>query len=350
MPQKVKGSHLATGYWGNNPRCHIEQNQIGDKLKANLQDALIAEGKPVNLWLPVSRTTPGTYPCTCDKDTTSRADVKCLSCYGTRKVPGYLRFQHELVFFSTAKDEVALYTLTDTERDLSIKPNRIRLTSGALTGTIETNDKPFTNPAGLDWEFEVAAFRKFATDTIGAEFSTDGGGTWTDITLINGAAKPTGTGTLRFRVTLTRAATTTDSPDFEILRVRRAQPENQNPVAAGVRDDLQPGQILVLRTWYIEKTSRQLQVGRQTDFDSDRGWTTPLDFFDITITPDTPPAKINDREAGPHPFYEHAFGVEQGERFPIFQVSVSEQIDFTFTHQAFFDRRAQDGEIYHLVF
>lgn len=351
MAQKLPGgSHLAVGYWGNNPRCRIDQEAIGDKVKVLLQEKLIAEGKPVNLWLPVTPDTPGILSCSCVKDTTDRADYKCFSCYGTKSVPGYVRFQHELIFFSSARSEVTGYTLTDTERDLDIKPNRLKLIDGALTGTIETPDKAFTNPDGLDWEFEVAAFRKIASDVIGAEFSTDGGGTWTDLTLINGANKPTGSGNIRIRITLTRAAATSDSPDFEIVRIRRAKPECQQDYIKDKRSDVQPGQILILRTWYIEQALRHLQLGRQLNFDSDRSWTAPLDFFDVNITPNTPPAKINDREAGPHPFFEHAIGVETGERFPIFQVSINEQIDFTFTHQAFFQRRSQEGEVYGLIF
>ena len=35
MPQKLPGgSHTAVGYWGNNPRCRIDQEAIGDKIKA----------------------------------------------------------------------------------------------------------------------------------------------------------------------------------------------------------------------------------------------------------------------------------------------------------------------------
>ena len=348
MATKVSGgSHLAIGYWGGSPRCRINSEGIGDKIKALLQDKLIAEGKPVNLWLPVTPDTAGIVPCTCAKDTTERSDYKCLSCYGTKSVPGYLRFQYETLWFSSAEYAAwPSFVSAGIARDVSIKPNRIRLASGVLSGAFVTNDKAFTNPDGLDWEYHVASFRKTSTDVIDVEFSTDAGSTWTSLLLVNGPNKPTGTGNIRFRITLTRAATTTDSPDFEVLRIRRPMPEDQQGYVTSKRSDLLPGRILILRTWYIEQALRHIQLGRQTNFDSDRSWTAPLDFFSQAITANTPAAKINDREAGPHPFYEHAFGVELGERFAIFQVSVNEQIDFTFTHMAFFDRRAQDGEVY----
>jgi hypothetical protein len=340
---------MAVGYWGRNPYCRIQQEQTPEKIKALLQDKLIAMGRSVYLWLPVEPDTPGAVPCTCDKDTRPGSDFKCLSCYGMRYVPGYLKFMHDTIWFSSA--EHASFTLTNTERDTTIKPNRMRLTSNALTGTVETNDKAFSNADGADWEFEAGVFHKMSTDTIVVEFSTDAGGTWTDITAINGANKPTGTGNIRFRITLTRVALTTDSPDFEIIRIRRVAAERQND-ATKVRNgyDFEPGQILFLRTWMIEQTLRQLGLGRQTDLSADKAWTAPLDFFDNTISPNTPAAKISDREAGPHPFYEHVLGINQGDRMPMYQGSYNEEFQITFTHQAFFDRRSQDGELYGLVF
>lgn len=351
MGRKVKGAHLAVGYWGRNPNCRMKQDQTSEKVKAALQDKLIASGRRVELWLPVNADTAGVVPCTCDKDTRPASDYRCLSCYGTRFAPGYLRFLHETVFFASA--EYATGTFTNTERDLTIKPNRIRLTDTALTGTYETADKAFTNPDSLDWDFQAAVFRKMVTDDVTVEFSTDAGGTWTDITLINGPNKPTGTGSVRLRVTLTRAALTTDSPDFEIVRIRRRTPEHMAPTST-IRTDLEAGQILILRTWIIEQTIRQLALGRQTNFENDKSWTAPLDFYDARITANTPEAKIDDRNSGPHPFFEHAQGIDTGTRFPMFQFSYNEQMgaDPVFTQQAFMERRAQSdaGELYQLVF
>jgi len=349
MARKIRGAHGAVGYWGRNPNCRIQSEQIGAKIRVLLQDKLIAMGRAAELWMPVTPSTPGTSACTCDKDTRGASDFRCFSCYGTRLVPGYLKFLHETIFAASA--EYASLTLVDVERDLSIKPNRLRLTSAALTGTITTADKPYSNLTSEDWTFEVAAFRKTAgTDIITTEFSTDAGGTWTDITAINGGAKPAGAGNIRFRVTLTRAALTTDSPDFEILRVRHRQPERQT-AATKVRADLLPGQILLLRTWVIAQALRDANLGRQMTYQADKGWTAPLDFYDKLTTAETPAAKVSDEEAGPHPFYELAVGIDKDVRFPIYQISFNDQLGAmpTFTHQAFFDRRAQNGELYYLV-
>jgi len=350
MPKKVpQGGHLAVGYWGRNPNCRIVQEQVPDKLKALLQDKLIAMGRPCELWLPVNEDTAGVVHCTCDKETRPAGDFRCMTCYGMRFAPGYQRFLHETLFWCSA--EYASFTLVNVSRDTEIKPNRLRLSSAALTGTVTTQDKAYANPRGEDWTFEVAAFRKTSTDVILAEFSTDGGTTWTDLTLINGANKPTGSGNIRLRITLTRSALTTDSPDFEIARVRRRMPERmtkQSQIRHG-DDALLAGQILVLRTWVVEQAMRQLGLARQVNYSGDKSWTAPLDFYDTEIEADTPSAKINDRDAGPHPFYERAYGIGTGERFPLFQISWNEEL-LTFTHQHFFDRKAQPGELYHLVY
>lgn len=335
----------AFGYWGQNPYDRIEADQTPEKIQAGLLDKLIARGLPVRLWLLVDPADAGVVRCTCYKDTTSRSDHKCMTCYGTQYAPGYWRFQHETVFFSSA--EYAGFTLTNVERDTSIKPNRLRVVAGSLVGTFDTPDKAFDNPDGSDWEYQVAAFRKTNTDTIDAYFSADGGANWYDITTINGVNKPTGTGSIRFRVSMTRASTTTEPPDFEILRVRHPINATRNSVVTSMRD-LPAGQILILRTWEIERVTKGANLGRQVELQGDKSWTLPLNFFDTSIASNTPPARLFDRPAGPHPFFEHAYGLDEGIRLGITQVSFNEGLG-TFTHQGFFERNVQEGEVYGLV-
>lgn len=348
------GSSLASGYWGGSIRCRIIQDGTAEKEKALEQDKLIGAGRRVELWLPVKggdaegdngAVDADSIDCTCDKNTRPASDFRCLSCHGVRRIPGYRKFMHALLWFASAETS----TLSSVERDTTIKPNRLRLTRSALTGTIVTADKAFTNPKGLDWEFEVAAFRKTSSDVILVEFSTNSGATWTDITLINGPNKPTGTGLIRLRITLTRAALTTDSPDFEIARIRRRSPERMTK-ASKARSDLEAGQILILRTWITEATIRAQAMLRQTNFEGDQSWTVDLAFFDNALTPNTAQGLINDRDAGPHPFFQHVTGVTAGERFPIFQISHADNLLDVFTHQSFLERRAQTHELYSLVF
>ena len=346
MSQRVPGRKCVSGYWGGSVKKRYDSSHLASDIKGILEEAL-GMGRRAELWLPVTPTTPGVVACTCEKDTADASDFRCLSCFGTKLVPGFQKFMHETLHWSSA--EAGAFTVTTGTVDTRIKPNRIRVADGATSVVIETQDKAYANANSADWEFQVAAFRKVATDTVTAEFSTDSGSTWFDLSVINGAAKPVGAGTLRVRVTLTRVAVTTDPPDFEIVRLRHAEPDHLTSRVKKVRDDLQAGEILVLRTWQAEQALRTGGYGRQINHVGDKMWTAPLDFFDDRIVADTVAAKINDRDAGPHPFYTHVDGLFAGERWALYQGSYSEQL-LTFTHMSFSDRRAQDGEVYHLIF
>lgn len=366
MAGKVPGAPNAVGYWGRDPHCRLVADQTAAKVRALLQDMLRANGRAVDLWQPVHPFTPGVTPCTCDKNTTQNSDFKCLSCYGMRLIPGYLRFQHETLYYASA--EAAAFTLTGCVVDTTKKPNRITLADGVASGTIVTTDKPFLNPLSVDWAIELEAFRRVAGDGITLEFSIDAGATYTPLVLVPGPVvamtvprgyvsaigaiptKPIGTGLLRFRITLTRASPTSpEAPSFEILRARHGQPDHQNPTLV-LQRQLTPGQILIVKTWDVEAMQRNLVTGRTIEYEGDRSMTAPLDFFDPTLTMDTPPCALDDRDAGPHPFFEYASGVRTAQRFVIHRVSMDTTINDTLTQQSFSERRAQDGELYGLVF
>jgi hypothetical protein len=325
-------------------------------------------GRPVFLWQPVLPETPGVVACTCDKNTTQNADYKCMSCHGVRFTPGYLKFLHETVHFSSA--EAGSFTLTTAQLDLTKKPNRVIIAPGSTTGTIVTSDKAFVNPTSADWELELAAYRKTTGDTVSLEFSTDGGATYHVVALtptivgpptavsgsffvfrgaLTGAFKPIGTGTLRFRITLTRvSATTPESPSFEIVRARHVRRADVNPVLFQ-RPTYLAGQILLLKTWEAEVVQRIVAQGRTIEHEGDRSWTSPLDFFDLSLTHDIPPCALDDREAGPHPFFEYSSGVRLNQRYAMKTVSLDSTIDNILTHQSFTERRTQFGELYAAV-
>jgi hypothetical protein len=224
------------------------------------------------------------------------------------------------------------------------------LDSNALTGTITTTVKAFTNPKNADWEYQIDSFLRGTGNTVTGTFSTDGGTNWYALADINGANKPgVDGGNIQLRVEMTRTAAGDKSPAFEIARIRRAMSENANTLLTDTRSDYSAGQILVLRTWVMEKAGLDAARGRQIDHVSDRGWTLPLDIFDTSITTDTPAVLIDDSTPGPHPWYMRTTGVQQGNRYALTQVSLSEQLGIM-THQTFSDRRAQSGEVYHLVF
>jgi hypothetical protein len=347
MVVKFNGYNAAKGYWGRSPWERIECEQTAAKIRVLESDEVLARGVQVFLYLPVISTTPGAIPCTCVKDGNSVADRPCESCYGTKFIPGYHRFQSETLFAASA--QYASFTLTNVVLDTTKKPNRLALIPSAVTGTIITPDQPYTNPAGLDWETRVNEYVRDPGNTVLTEFSTNAGGTYTNITAINGVNKPTGTGNIRFRVTLTRAAITDKSPVFEIVRIRRVLAENVNPQILTARPDFKPGRILILRTWVQERASSDVGRGLNVDWVSDGSWTLPLDFFDITLTHDTPPCKIDDLDPGTHPFMQHDYGIRSGERLVMTQFNYNEALGL-FTRQAFQERRAQANESYGLVF
>lgn len=348
MANKFGRNHHATGYWSGSPWKRVEYDQTAAKIRVWQQDQIRTRGMPVYLYMPVTTNTPGVTVCTCVKEGNSVADRPCHSCYGTGLVPGYTLFMHQTIWASSAY--AGSYTLASTALDTTKKPHRIVLTGVSLSGTIITTDSAYTNPDSLDWETNVDAYVRDAGNTVTTEFSTNAGATWTNIASINGPNKPIGTGNIRFRITLARTTTTQKSPAFEALRIRRVLAENANRCILDSHGRYAAGQILILRTWMQERAQR-MDGGRGVvnELLADRSWTNPLDFFDTTLTPDTPAARIDDRDAGPHPFYEHAFGIREGERLVMTQFSWSEQLG-CFTHQAFNERRATDGEIYSLVF
>lgn len=357
MPPKLPANQALTpGMWTNGYKRRVLEH-VSDRVRVWQQDKLIVGGKVVRLYLPVRETTPGAVACTCEKATNRQADRPCNSCYGTKFAPGFVRFLHQTLFFASA--EYAGFTLTNVERDTTIKPHRLVLSDGALTGTIVTPDKAYTNPTSVpeapveagpvDWETHVDAPTRSAGATVLTEFSTDAGATWTAVAAINGPNRPEGSGNIRFRVTLTRTSVDDEGPAFEILRMRRPSPENENPHIARFRDDYVSGGVLMLRTPVTQQLALDPARGLQVAHDGDRGWTSPLDFYDLSLPRDTPPCRLDDDEGGPHPFYEYPSGVFADRRYVMTQIAYSDELG-VFTSQSWGDRLAQAGESVWLVF
>lgn len=346
--QKYNSSHPnAVGYWGSEGTWRITRNEeIPEKMRVELQDKLLARGLRVHLWLPVNGSYEGAISCTCTKDTTSTAERLCFTCFGTKFAPGFYKFQHQLIFASSASAED--YTLTDCTLDRVLKPNRIMMNAGATSATIETSAFAYTNPNELDWTTHTEGFVRATGSTVVVEFSTDAGVTYTNITDINGINKPVATGNVQFRITLTRLSASDASPAWEITRLQRPARENVNKVLKRLRPDMVAGEILVLRTQTMERVSVDSARGVVTEHKSDRTWTSPLDWFDSTLSKNVPAARIADADAGLHPFYEYTGGVQLGTRYALTQINYNETLG-VFTHQSFSETRAQAGEPYAFV-
>jgi len=342
---RLKFPHFnqAPAYWGGGgPWRRIESDETYAKIRSWEQDKLIARGRAATLWTPVGALTPGAIQCTCVKSTTDSAQRNCDSCYGSKYIPGYQKFMHQTVWFASA--EYASFTLSSVTISTTTKPNLLQLSAGATTGTITTNAKAFTNPPAspANWEVRVDSFIRTTGSAVTVEFSTNGTDYY-DVSLINGVHRPIGTGTVRFRVTLTRASASDASPSFEILRMRRPATENLNPYITRMRP-YTSGQILILKTWVQDRTSLLEGQGRVDEHLQDRSWTAPLDFFDLSITRDTQAAVIDDTGTGIHPFIEYQNdGVIGATRYLLEQISVSTQLG-CFTQQVFVERKAQPGE------
>ena len=198
MPKSQNRNKCLHGHWGN-PWRRIEGDQTADKVRVRLEEKLMARGVPAWLYLPVTSGTPGVVACTCEKDTTQNHDRACNECYGRGLVPGFERFLHETIHFGSS--ESASYTLVGCTRDLRIKPHRILMDTGITSATIETQDKAYSNADSDSWSTQTDAFLRDTGNTVTTEFSTDAGGSWFNVSLINGANQPVGAGNIRFRVT-----------------------------------------------------------------------------------------------------------------------------------------------------
>lgn len=417
MPcNKVPGSPKAVGYWGRSPWERIEQEETPGKIKALLQDKLIARGQAVCLWLPV---TSG-IECTCRKNTNQANDRPCPECYGTGFVPGYLRFLYETVFFTASQIAASSFTLlpqqlapgiitgtttvptpqistplaaqvltapafdsttqvsgpgitnvgtllapslaalssvptptlttsvaalNNVQLDFQFKPNYLTLSSGALTGFLQTGAIPYSNPNGDPWEAQAEQYVRQTGNTVTTEYSFDGGTTFYPLANISGAnPPPAGDGTLIFRATLTRTSVTDRAPFWSAVRARHVSSQNYNAAQiTALRDEVVAGQILVLRPWIVEQAQSDTGRGVLVEWMGDRSWTMPLDFFDLSVTVDTPAARIPDREPGPHPFYQYETGIKSGNRVVLTSLKYNEEFG-TATHQSFDERRAQDQE------
>lgn len=344
MP-KLPGYSRAVGHWGRRPDRFVALQQAGARVRVALEDKLFAMGRPVNLWLVAAPGDPGVVACTCTKETSAIAEAKCRTCCGSKRAPGFFRFMHETLHASSSAYAASTtgWTLANVELDRTLKPNRFVLTSGSLTGTATTPAHAYANSQSATWATDLAAYRRDAGQTTAAEVSVSGGA-WGPLAGLTVPGVGTGTGTLRFRITLARPDATQESPSFEIVRARHAQPELRSERVRRDRPDLATGAILVLKTWVVEQVMRTLALGREIEHQNDTSWTAPLDTFSSAVTLGSVAARITDTGEGPHHFYQLTAGLDSDERYVISQIRYSDQVEAMLTYQSFTERRAQAGE------
>jgi hypothetical protein len=268
---------------------------------------------------------PSALLCSCVKDTTERPDATCASCYGTKYIPGYVRFAHETLYLSSIDSGA---TLTNVVLNKDIKPNRILLGDTDLTGSITSPAISYTNPSGYDWEFRGDSAIIESVNSINYYFSTDNITYYSILELNDVGKKPIGTGSIYLRAVLTRVAITDRSPEFEIMRLRHATVEN--PYIKILRPA-----ININPTWG--------SYGKRSEHIGERFWTIPLNFFDSSITPDTIDAQIQENS-----FYEKISGINTGIKYVTSKLMYNEEFGI-FTQQSFDTRRTQEQEFYNFL-
>jgi len=321
MSCKVKGS-TAVGYWGPSISARVQAENIPGKILALLWDKLLALGKDVYLWTQIRDTTPGSIICSCTKDTTKRPDTTCSSCYGTGFIPGYIRFLHQTLYFPS----IAVGTvLTNVMLDLNIKPYRLRLVDGQLTGTAVFSAIPYSNLLDLDWDVRNDSANIKDTNTVLAEFSTNGILYYPISQIDDTGKKPLGLGSLYVRITLTRALIDDRGPEFEIIRFRH--PTVEKPYIKILRP-----QVTEVPTW--------MQYGLRNEQIAERYWTVPLNMFDDTIQPNRPEARILENS-----IYQRVTGINSENKYVTTKLSYNEEFGI-FSQQSFETRVSQPEEVY----
>lgn len=329
MGCKVPGASSAVGYWGRSINTRIEQEQIPEKIEALLADKLRSRGKSAYLWTQVTEDTPNSLECSCVKNTTERADITCNSCYGTKFIPGYIKFLHETLYFAS----ISLgNTLVNTVLSTEIKPYRIELADNQLSGSVTSARIQFSNLLDFDWEVDIVAPNILETNLVTISFSMNGIDFY-PIEEINDN-KPTGVGGIYLRVSMSRAVVTDRSPSFEIIRIRHAIKEKPY--------------ILILRP-NVNEIPALMQYGGRVENIGERFWTMPLNYFCSNIPANSSLARIKENS-----FYERVTGLNAGIRFVTTKLMFNEEMggeDGYFTQQSFEPRRVQPEEVYNaLVF
>jgi hypothetical protein len=347
MGNKFNRKHQAIGAWSN-PWRRIELDQTGAKVRVMQQDKLIARGRCVYYYVPVGIG----VACTCTKNTTDAGDRACVTCHGTKFAPGFQRFLHNTLFWCSA--EIASFILSGTQNKTTKKAHVLELTTAATTGTIVTQDKAYTNPNITAWSIRLDAYLRASGNTAAIEYSLNAGGSWTPVALTNfegsvsGAALGT-SGNIRWRITLTRTSVNDLSPAFEIIRIRRVRSEHHNRQILMRRPDYVAGSILILKPQVQDRDDYPALRGKLVDHENQTTLTSPLDFFDTSLTADTPSCVVTSATTGPHSFFEFSSGIQAKTRYSVIDTNYNDQMGI-FTQQTLVVRRLQDGEAIQLAY
>lgn len=325
----------AVGYWGRDIYMRIQADQQHAKERALLMNQIQAGGMRFDLWQDVE----SGQQCSCYKEINRSADDKCMACHGRRYVPGYLKFGYETLWMSAVDTDV---TFTNTEITTEFKSSKVVLSTGSLSGTVESGDKAFSRTEiGSVWEADAQTYIRIAGQSdVTVEYSLDSGGTWSGIS--NLATANPASGVIRFRATLTRSTAAILSPLFEIVRARYAT----IPVASEQPDGtFRVGPwVLLMKSVPVEKKTKN-EHGDRINQDNTKMWTAGLSMFDSSIEVGSTGELIRSK----HTVFKALDGVQAGTFYVMSDWMLSDPFGMIIVSQTFTARMADPSGPYYLI-
>jgi hypothetical protein len=316
---------LAAGYWGQDPKSTVLSTQTVERIMKNNTDLIRGMGVVADIWVEASENRDWLPVCSCVKTTNQSADQRCKKCYGTKRVPGFVKWGFNTMFYSAVSTGFQLPPTIRKKNDTTM--HTLELSQGVLAAEFDTPDFSVNNPYSTGWELQTAIYNRANQTGNSIKWSIDGGTTW--------SAEPISTlhlerGNIRFRIRLERVDANALSPQFEILRLRH--PIQECPF------------IKVARPMGTRKRSRE--VFGETENESGLSyWTVPIHGG----------AQVMGQPVYSKPWLPDRFlleikeGTFAGDRYVPVSYQRSEHIG-VMTSQIFSVRRAQPDEIYGSVF
>jgi hypothetical protein len=227
------------------PRSVIDKYKLYNRILNRNRAKMRGAGSPCTLYRNSAITLYGTAPenltkCYCwsksgDDDTATEINSQPkrdhFLCMGTGYLQGYDKYGYGSIIASTPSNLTFSTSNISVAQDASGEPDRIIISGSSQNENLETENYTLTNFQEVDH-----FLAKDATDTdtnrIKYYYSTDDGGTWTEITMVDytdtalgnkqssGFTLPIGTTQIKFKIELEKRYATSPSPRFNSIRFR----------------------------------------------------------------------------------------------------------------------------------
>ena len=316
---------LAAGYWGRSPKDTALSTQIVERITKSNADLIRGMGFVADIWVNPTENVALLPQCSCVKNTSQSADQRCQKCYGTKRVPGFVKWGFNTLYYSSVSTQFQLPPTIRKKNDTTM--HTFELAPNVLQTDFETPDMPVWNPYSTGWEMQTLVYNRANQTGHSIAWSIDSGANWSDQPISTLSLER---GVIRFKVTMYRKTADQASPQFEMIRLRH--PIQEEPF------------IKVARPMGTRKR------GRETfgDVENESGleyWTVPIHGS----------AQIMGQTVYSKPWLPDRFMLEikegtfAGDRYLPVSYKRSEHIG-VMTSQIFSVRRSQPEEIYGAVF